>query len=96
MAKSPAEIGSLAREQCPSAIHVLKGIMNNKKSPQAARIAASNSLLDRGLGKPAQSVSLDVQVQVTEIKRIIVQPGQVIDTEFEEVAPVPALAPSDA
>lgn len=92
MAKSPAEIGSLAREQCPSAIHVLKGIMNSKKAAQSARIAASNSLLDRGLGKPAQAVSLAVNVQVTEIKRIIVQPGQVIEGEFEEVEPVRALA----
>ena len=70
--------------------------MNSDKASEGARIQASNSLLDRGLGKPAQSVSLDVQVQVTEIKRIIVQPGQVIDTEFEEVEPVPALATSDA
>ena len=70
--------------------------MNSDQASEGARIQASNSLLDRGLGKPAQSVSLDVQVQVTEIKRIIVQPGQVIDTEFEEVGLVPALATSDA
>jgi hypothetical protein len=58
MAKTLAEIGSLAREQCPSAIHVLKGIMNSKESPESARISASNSLLDRGLGKPAQAIAI--------------------------------------
>jgi hypothetical protein len=58
MAKTPAEIGSLAREQCPSAIHMLKGVMNSKKAPTAARVSAANSLLDRGLGKPAQAIQI--------------------------------------
>ena len=93
MAKSPAEIGSLAREQCPSAIHVLKGIMNNKKSAESARIQASNSLLDRGLGKPAQAVNVAVQVQVTEIKHIIVRPGDVIEGECEVIEPAPPALP---
>ncbi len=58
MAKTPAEIGSLAREQCPSAIHMLKRVMNSKKAPTAARVSAANSLLDRGLGKPAQAIAI--------------------------------------
>ena len=51
---------------------------------------------DRMDGKPVQGVEMAVNVQVTEIKRIIVQPGQVIDTEFEEVEPGPALEAPDA
>ncbi len=58
MARTPAQITALAREQCPSAIHVLRGIMNSKKAPTAARVSASNSLLDRGLGKPAQAIAI--------------------------------------
>ena len=83
MAKTPAEIGSLAREQCPSAIHVLKGIMNCKESPESARISASNSLLDRGLGKPAQAVTVDITKTITLIERRIVD---VIDVDSEIVS----------
>ncbi len=82
MAKTPAEIGSLAREACPKAIHTLRGIMNSKEASEAARIAASNSLLDRGLGKPMQQVSLDHQVTVTAIERRIVD---VLDVASEVV-----------
>ncbi len=84
MAKTPAEIGSLAREACPQAINTLRGIMNSKKAPQAARIAASNSLLDRGLGKAAQAVTIDVNVKVTAITRRIVD---AIDVDCDVVEP---------
>ena len=85
MAKSPAEIGSLARESCPQAIHVLKGIMNSKKASEGARIQASNSLLDRGLGKPQQAVQLDVAVQITSIERRIIDAKPVIDLITQDV-----------
>ena len=32
--------------------------MNSDKAPTACRISASNSLLDRGLGKPAQAIQI--------------------------------------
>ena len=83
MAKTPAQITALAREQCPTAIHVLRGIMNSRKAPQAARIAASNSLLDRGLGKPAQAVTVDITKTITLIERRIVD---VIDVESEVIS----------
>lgn len=53
MTKAVAEIRSLARAHTESAIKVLAGIMNEKKAPRAARVAAANSLLDRGWGKSA-------------------------------------------
>jgi HEAT repeat protein len=51
MAKAIAEIRSLARGHTEAAINVLASIMNQEKAPQAARVAAANSLLDRGWGK---------------------------------------------
>lgn len=51
MAKASAEIRSLARSHTVKAINTLVGIMNEKKAPAAARVSASNSLLDRGWGK---------------------------------------------
>lgn len=53
MSKAPAEVRSLARGHTVGAIKVLAGIMNEKKAPRAARVAAANSLLDRGWGKAA-------------------------------------------
>ena len=53
MAKASAEIRSLARAHTPKAINTLVGIMNEKKAPSAARVAAANSILDRGWGKAA-------------------------------------------
>ncbi len=59
MAKTPSDIRSLARSHTESAIAVLAGIMNEAQAPHAARVAAANSLLDRGWGKPTQPLSGD-------------------------------------
>ena len=59
MAKAVAEIRSLARAHTDAAIRVLAKIMNEPKAPQAARVAAANSLLDRGWGKATQPISGD-------------------------------------
>jgi hypothetical protein len=53
----PTEIKSLARVHCPSAINTLKGIMLQAKSGASARVAAAIALLDRGYGKPEQTVA---------------------------------------
>jgi hypothetical protein len=54
MAKTPTEIRSLARSHTEKALNVLVGIMEQPDAPPAARVAAVNSLLDRGWGKPVQ------------------------------------------
>ena len=59
MAKTPTDIRSLARSHTEAAINCLAGIMNKEGAPEAARVAAANSLLDRGWGKPTQPVSGD-------------------------------------
>src|SRR5215510_16343942 len=51
------DVQELARQQSPEAINTLAAIMQNDKAPPAARVAAANSLLDRGYGKPAQPIS---------------------------------------
>jgi hypothetical protein len=45
-----------AREHTEEAINTLVAIMRNTKAPAAARALASNSILDRGYGKPAQTI----------------------------------------
>ncbi len=51
MAKAAADIRSLARSHTEKAINVLVGIMNEKAAAPAARVAAANSIIDRGWGK---------------------------------------------
>jgi hypothetical protein len=50
------DVQELARES-PEAINTLAAIMDDTKAPPAARVAAANSLLDRGYGKPTQPIS---------------------------------------
>ena len=57
MAKAIAEIRSLARGHTESAINCLAGIMNKVDAPESARVAAANSLLDRGWGKAPAVIS---------------------------------------
>ena len=57
MAKTPTQIKSLARAHTETAIKVLARIMEQNDAPHAARVAAVNSLLDRGWGKAAQPVT---------------------------------------
>jgi hypothetical protein len=51
------DVQELARQQSPEAINTLATIMQDQKAAPAARVAAANSLLDRGYGKPAQPIS---------------------------------------
>jgi hypothetical protein len=51
-----ADVQNAAREHSTEAIETLAQIMRNPKAPAAARIAAASALLDRGYGKPSQSI----------------------------------------
>ena len=78
MAKTPTEIRSLARGHTESALNVLAGIMNESEAPHAARVAAANSLLDRGWGKPSQPIAGDGESPITlvhKIARVITNPA---------------------
>ncbi len=52
-----ADIRSLCRAHTESAVNVLQGIMNEKRSPPASRIAAAEILMSRGWGKPVQQIA---------------------------------------
>jgi hypothetical protein len=69
----------LARSHTEAAINVLTGIMNQSAAADSARVAAANSLLDRGWGKAAQPVTggddEDSPVRIERIERVIVDPA---------------------
>jgi hypothetical protein len=68
MAKAPVEIRSLARSHTERAIQVLAGIMDSSSAPESARVAAANSILDRGWGKAVQAVAgIDENEQLTPL-----------------------------
>lgn len=51
-----AEVRDLARAHTVDALETLRGIMTNKDAAPAARVSAAAHILDRGYGKPQQSV----------------------------------------
>lgn len=58
MAKAPIEIRSFARQHTEAALNTLVDIMSNENSKDAARVAAAQAILDRGWGKPSQSMEV--------------------------------------
>ncbi len=57
--KAVAEVQALARQHTAEAIETLATIMRHKGAPAAARVSAANAIIDRGYGKPAQTVITD-------------------------------------
>lgn len=69
MAKTPTDIRSLARSHTVKAMNVLVGIMTEPEAPPAARVAAANSLLDRGWGKAEATVTINDKRDSTDWTR---------------------------
>lgn len=73
--KENAEVKALARTHCVTAVEKLAALMDSHD--EKTRIAACNSILDRGLGKPAQVVVGDDDAPPIQVKGVItlVKPG---------------------
>jgi len=54
------DVQELARQYTAEAIETLRDIMRDKRAPPAARSLAANALLDRGYGRPPQTVNANV------------------------------------
>jgi hypothetical protein len=57
----PEELKEAFREHSTDALEALVQIVNDKKARAGDRVRAAEVILDRGYGKPAQSVSVDAQ-----------------------------------
>jgi hypothetical protein len=66
VAKAPVEIRSLARSHTQKALRVLSEIMDDPEINPAARVSAAVALLDRGWGKPQQTVDMTVRKQIAK------------------------------
>jgi|SRR6185437_1338972 len=59
--KQLGDVRDLARAYTAQAIANLIKIAGDSKAPHAARVAANNSILDRGWGKPAQEINANIR-----------------------------------
>jgi hypothetical protein len=50
------DVRQLARDTGPDDIKTLVAIRDDKTAPHSARVMAANSLLDRGFGRPGQTI----------------------------------------
>jgi phage gp46-like protein len=73
--KATADVKAAAQQYTSEAVEALAAIMRDSDS-DAAKVAAIREILDRGHGKPKQSMEVDANVQaaITEIRRTIVDP----------------------
>lgn len=75
--KSTLELKGLAQQHTEDALKTLVEIMLSAESSDKARVAAANAILDRGFGKPHQSIDAEITGTIADItddeldKRII-------------------------
>jgi hypothetical protein len=55
----PHEVKELCRAHTVEAVEIIVGVMRSKKENGATRVAAANSLIDRGWGKATQPLGND-------------------------------------
>ena len=55
-----ADVRELARAHTAAALNTLVEVIGNEKAPAAARVAAANSILDRGYGRPEAKVEASI------------------------------------
>jgi hypothetical protein len=82
MRKIIADAKELAKEMTPKAMKALEDVLDSETAPPAAKVSAASVILDRGWGKPKQSI--EGQVGLT-LERMIL-----LATEREEQQAFPA------
>ena len=58
--KAIVSVVELARAQTEDSIKTLVAVRDNAQAPAAARVGAANALLDRGWGKPSQTITQNI------------------------------------
>lgn len=59
-----ADLREAARGFSQEALETLAGVMRDPEAPPAARVTAARELLDRGFGRPVQSVDVNSKVDM--------------------------------
>ena len=66
-----ANVQEAARQYTAEAMETLANIMRDAKAPPATRVAAANSLLDRGWGRAPASISLSHETNEATSERLV-------------------------
>lgn len=74
--KEDPELKALARAHTATAVETLVEIMKGKRSPAAARVSAAQALLDRGYGKPPQTVDSTLILQHQDVSANPLSPAE--------------------
>jgi hypothetical protein len=103
-----AKAYDLIRESTADAVRLLRSIVNDPEAADGDRIKAAELILDRAMGKPRESVSLDVGIQApwqrvivdaivgTEAQARELSAGEVVEGEVVEEDPLDDLEPLDS
>ncbi len=76
-----------ARELTPQALSTIQAIMNDPKAPPAARVGVATAILDRGWGRPTQSIEGQVGLTFATMIQMAI--------EREERLTLPARPPGE-
>ncbi|MGZ8096730.1 MAG: hypothetical protein ACXWUD_10885 [Methylosarcina sp.] len=71
--KATADLKGMARQYSAQALTILAELMQDPEVPPAARIQAAREVLDRGYGKPTQSLDISGEIKpvdTAELDRI--------------------------
>ncbi len=82
LSQEKRELIDLARERSPAALDKIFAIMNDETVPPAVQLVAAGMILDRGYGKPRQSV--DVEQQGRTLEEILLAIHAARETEAQE------------
>lgn len=87
-------LAAYAKQFTPEAIEGIVQIARNRKNSSGVRLQAWNDILDRGWGKPTQTVAGDPDnplQSVTEVRLVIVDGKASKVIEHEDVVSVPMI-----
>ena len=93
-AKLITDVRDLARECTAEAVQTLRSVMLDGKAPASARVAAANSILDRGHGKAVQHIEAEISVYDSldlPQKQALLEALDALDVDEEGTSGGPAL-----
>ncbi len=93
-AKLITDVRDAARQHTLAAVETLVSVMEDLEAPHSARVAAANSLLDRGHGKAVQHIEAEISVYDSlslEDKQTLLAALDALDGDEEGNSDGPAL-----
>jgi hypothetical protein len=60
-------VKALAREMTQEALDALKAVVTSPNAPPAARVSAANAILDRGWGRPKETIENTGKVTIEDL-----------------------------